>query len=92
MRARRAADASGATARVLDDSFQTMGTVARVVRDGDGEVDLASVFAEIARRLSRFDPTSDLSSLNADPRACVQAPAPLRSAVAAALRAARLSG
>ena len=54
---------------MLDDSFPTMGTVARVVRDADGGVDVASVFAEIDRRLSRFDPGSDLSRLNADPRA-----------------------
>ena len=32
-----------------------MGTVARVVRDSDRGVDVASVFAEIDRRLSRFD-------------------------------------
>ena len=76
---------------MLDDSFQTMGTVARVVRDGDGGVDIASVFAEVERRLSRFDPDSDLSRLNADPRACVPTGPLLRGAVGAALRAARLS-
>ena len=58
---------------MLDDSFPTMGTVARVVRDADGDVDVASWFAEIDRRLSRFDASSDLSRLNADPRACVPA-------------------
>jgi FAD:protein FMN transferase len=77
---------------VLDDSFPTMGTVARVVRDGDGEVDLASEFAEIEHRLSRFRAGSDLARLNADPRACVPAAPLLRAAVAAALRAASLSG
>jgi FAD:protein FMN transferase len=77
---------------VLDDSFPTMGTVARVVRDADGGLDLRSVFAEIERRLSRFDPGSDLSSLNADPRACVPAGPLLRAAVAGALRAASLTG
>jgi FAD:protein FMN transferase len=77
---------------VLDDSFPTMGTVARVVRDGDGGVDLASVFAEIDRRLSRFDSGSDLSRLNADRRASVPAPPLLCAAVAAALRAASLTG
>ena len=56
---------------MLDDRFATMGTVARVVRDADGGLDVASLFAEIDRRLSRFDPGSDLSRLNADPRACV---------------------
>jgi hypothetical protein len=34
---------------VLDDSFPTMGTVARVVRDADGGLDVRSVFAEIDR-------------------------------------------
>ncbi|MGA8339876.1 MAG: hypothetical protein WB761_34400, partial [Solirubrobacteraceae bacterium] len=68
---------------MLDDSFPTMGTVARVVRDGDGGVDLASEFAEIERRLSRFDPGSDLSRLNADPRGTVPAAPVLRAAVAA---------
>jgi thiamine biosynthesis lipoprotein len=77
---------------VLDDSFPAMGTVARVVRDADGGLDLRSVFAEIERRLSRFDPRSDLSRLNADPRACVPAGPLLRAAVAAALRAASLTG
>jgi FAD:protein FMN transferase len=77
---------------VLDDSFPTMGTVARVVRDADGGLDLPAVFAEIERGLSRFDPGSDLSRLNADPRACVPAGPLLRAAVAGALRAASLTG
>jgi FAD:protein FMN transferase len=77
---------------MLDDSFQTMGTVARVVRDADGGVDVASVFAEIERRLSRFDPDSDLSRLNADLRACVPTGPLLRGAVRAAVYAAQLSG
>jgi thiamine biosynthesis lipoprotein len=77
---------------VLDDSFKTMGTVARVVRDADDGFDVAALFAEIDRRLSRFDPNSDLSRLNADPRACVPAAPLLRAAVSAALRAARLTG
>ncbi len=77
---------------MLDDSFPTMGTVARVVRDRDGGVDLASEFAEIERRLSRFDPGSDLSRLNADPRGTVPAAPLLRAAIAAALRAAALTG
>ena len=76
---------------MLDDIFPTMGTVARVVRDSDGGVDVASVFAEIERRLSRFDAGSDLSRLNADPRPSVPAGPLLRSAVTAALRAASLT-
>jgi FAD:protein FMN transferase len=76
---------------VLDHAFPTMGTVARVVRDADGGLDVRAVFAEIERRLSRFDPSSDLSRLNADPRERVPVPTLLRSAVAAALRAASVS-
>jgi FAD:protein FMN transferase len=76
---------------VLDTSFPTMGTVGRVVREADGGVDVLSVFAEIERRLSRFDAGSELSRLNADPRACVPATPMLRAAVAAALRAASLT-
>ncbi len=77
---------------MLDHRFPTMGTVARVVRDADGDVDVASWFAEIDRRLSRFDASSDLSRLNADPRACVPAAPLLRAAVRAALQAASMSG
>jgi thiamine biosynthesis lipoprotein len=69
-----------------------MGTVARVVRDSDGGVSVASVFAEIDRRLSRFDAGSDLARLNADPRVRVPAAPMLRAAVAAALRSASMSG
>jgi thiamine biosynthesis lipoprotein len=76
---------------VIDESFPTMGTVARVVRDADGGVDVRSVFAEIDRRLSRFDANSELSRLNFDPRACVPAGPLLRAAVAASLRAASLT-
>ena len=76
---------------MLDDSFPTMGTIARVVRDADGDVDAASVFAEVDRRLSRFDSGSDLSRLNADPRECVPAGPLLRAAVGAALDAAQMS-
>ncbi len=76
---------------MLDDTFPTMGTVVRVVRDADGGVDVRPMLAEIDRRLSRFDAGSDLSRLNADPRASVPAGSLLRAAVAAALRAASLS-
>jgi thiamine biosynthesis lipoprotein len=77
---------------MLDDRFPTMGTVARVVRDADGGLDVPALFAEIEHRLSRFDPDSDLSRLNADPRACAPAGPLLRAAVAGALRAAWLTG
>jgi FAD:protein FMN transferase len=69
-----------------------MGTIARVVHEVDGVLDVASVFAEIDRRLSRFDPGSELSRLNAAPGTSVPATPLLRAAVAAALRAARLTG
>src|SRR6478736_3383460 len=69
-----------------------MGTGARVVCDSDGGLGVASLFAEIERRLSRFDPSSDLSRLNCDPRASVPAGPLLRAAVAGALRAASLTG
>ena len=75
-----------------DDSFPAMGTVARVVCDAHGELDVRRQFAEVERRLSRFDPDSELARLNADPRPTVPAAPMLRAAVAAALRAARLSG
>ncbi len=74
-----------------DDSFPAMGTIARVVCDDDGGVDVRGLFAEIERRLTRFDPDSDLSRLNADPRACVPAAPLLRAAITAALRAAAVS-
>ncbi len=77
---------------MLDECFPTMGTVARVVRDADGRLGVAPLFADIEHRLSRFDPSSDLSRLNRDPRASVPAGPTLRAAVAAALRAARLTG
>lgn len=77
---------------MLDDSFQALGTVVRVVRDADGGVDVAVVLAGVERRLSRFNPASELSRLNADPRACVPAGPLLRAALSAALQAASLSG
>jgi FAD:protein FMN transferase len=77
---------------VRDDRFPTMGTVARVVREAEGELDVRAVFAEVEQRLSRFDLGSELTRLNADPRPAVPATPMLRAAVAAALLAARLSG
>lgn len=69
-----------------------MGTFARVVREAHGGIDVRAAFAEIEHRLSRFEPESELSRLNADPLGSVPATALLRAAVAAALRAAALSG
>lgn len=47
---------------------------------------------DLAARLSRFRPDSELSALNADPRAAVPASPLLRAAVGAGLWAARASG
>ncbi len=69
-----------------------MGTVVRFVRDADDGIDVQSLLDELDRRLSRFDASSDLSRLNTDPGACVAAGPMLRAAVAAALRAASLTG
>lgn len=77
---------------MLDQRFPTMGTVARIVCEAHAGADVRSLFAEIECRLSRFDPNSDLSRLNADPRASVPATTLLRAAAAAALRAASVSG
>jgi FAD:protein FMN transferase len=77
---------------LLDERFLTMGTVARVVRDVDAGFDSPSLFAELERRLSRFDPISELSRLNRDPRVSVPAGPVLRAAVAAAIRVAWLTG
>jgi thiamine biosynthesis lipoprotein len=76
---------------VLDGSFAALGTIVRVVRDEDGGLDVASALVEIEQRLSRFDPNSDLSRLNADPRRSVPAGPMLRAAVEAALHAASLT-
>ena len=77
---------------MLDDSFPAMGTIVRLVRDEDGGVDPVLLLSGIERCLSRFDPVSDLSRLNADRRSRVPSPPLLRAAVGAALRAARLTG
>jgi thiamine biosynthesis lipoprotein len=74
-------------------SFPSMGTTVRLlapegaplgaVRDG---------IAELAARLTRFAPGSELSALNTDPRPVVPASPLLRHAVAAALLGARRTG
>jgi thiamine biosynthesis lipoprotein len=78
-----------------DETRRLMGTDVRVVLDGAG-VDAAgrafAVVEEADRTLSRFRPDSDLSRLNADPRAIVPAGTMLRALVAAAREAAALTG
>ena len=64
-----------------------MGTRVRLLASAPGP--LPAVRAEVeqlAARLTRFDPASELCRLNADPRPVVPASADLRAAVRAALR------
>lgn len=78
-----------------DVSFAALGTTVRLIGSGPhGALAVTRAFAQIRnyhRRLSRFEPDSELSRLNADPRAVVPASPLLRSAVRAGLQAARRS-
>jgi thiamine biosynthesis lipoprotein len=77
---------------VSDVMFPSMGSHARLVVDR-GDAGRARAFlAAFERRLTRFDPASELSALNASPLALVPASPLLRRAVAAALWAAERSG
>jgi FAD:protein FMN transferase len=83
--------------RFHDTTFLAMGSEVRILIDGgDGAAAAAArerrFVDDFAARLSRFEPSSELSALNADPRAVVPASALLRTAVAAGLWAARRSG
>jgi thiamine biosynthesis lipoprotein len=79
-----------------DESFRALGSDVRLIATGDGAraaVDRARrEILDYHARLSRFDPASELCALNADPRPAAPASALLRSAVRAALWAARQSG
>ena len=77
---------------MFDNSFPAMGTIVRIVCEDEPGIDAVALFSELERRLSRFEPGSDLSRLNADGRSSVPSPPLLLGAVSAALRAARLSG
>lgn len=70
-----------------DHSFTAMGCTVRVIAPGPERAE-AWVRAAAAQ-LTRFDATSELSALNADPRHRVPCSPLLRAAVAAALRGAR---
>jgi thiamine biosynthesis lipoprotein len=73
-------------------AFASMGTRVRVLAADPGR--LPGARAEIARLaavLTRFDPASELCSLNADPRTVVPASADLRAAVRVALAGAALT-
>ena len=83
-----------------DETFTAMGTDVRLlISEDDGLPDAAEVAAR-ARQwieryeacLSRFRPDSELCALNADPRSRVPASSMLRTAILAALRAAKLTG
>jgi len=80
----------------VDETFRALGTDVRLIAAGRGAGEaVARARAEILdyhERLSRFLPGSELSALNADPRAVVPASALLRDAVRAGLWAAHRSG
>jgi thiamine biosynthesis lipoprotein len=82
----------------LDHGFDLFGTRARLLvspatEDAHRRVAmLERHLRDMHRRLTRFHPDSELSRLNADPRTVVPVSYQLEQAVAAALRAARLSG
>src|SRR5262245_19333373 len=71
--------AMGSKVRLLGSPAAPLGPARRVVEDLDA-------------RLSRFDPDSELSRLNADPRRVVPASEPLRAAVRCALEGAEATG
>jgi thiamine biosynthesis lipoprotein len=86
----------------LDYTFHAMGSDVRLLigpplnRTAPAPIDAAererAFVLEFARRLSRFEPGSDLSALNRDPRATVPAGQLLRAAVRAGLWAAERTG
>lgn len=80
---------------VVERHLAALGTDVRVACTGPGAERRAqralAVIRRVERHLSRFRPDSELSQLNADPRAAVPASALLRDAVRAALWAARHS-
>jgi thiamine biosynthesis lipoprotein len=93
---RTAEGGRGVAPAIADESFAALGTTVRVVVEGPDAHELAARARQMVegydRRLSRFRPDSELSTLNADPHECVPASALLRDAVRAGLYAARRSG
>jgi thiamine biosynthesis lipoprotein len=74
-------------------TFASMGTTVRLLAPADAPLEAVRDGIErLAARLTRFDPGSELSVLNADPRPVVPASPLLRHAVAAALLGARRTG
>ena len=80
---------TGAAVREL--VFPCMGTTVRLLAAAPLEPIRAGI-EEIAARLTRFDPASELCALNADPREAVPVSPLLRRAVQAALLGARRTG
>ena len=82
---------------VVDERFRCMGCDARIRLEGDADgLEAAAARArgaleEVERTLSRFDPDSELSRLNRDPRPVVAASPLLGRFVAAAAWAAQAS-
>ena len=78
---------------MTDATFTCMGSEVRLLGVPDPDARRERAFLEdFARRLSRFDRSSELSALNRDPRDEVPASRLLRAAVAAGLWAAECSG
>jgi thiamine biosynthesis lipoprotein len=74
-------------------TFPAMGTTVRLLASAGAPLHAARTLIEdLEARLTRFDPDSELSRLNGDPRATVPASAPLRDAVRAALAGAEATG
>lgn len=76
----------------VDQTFRALGTDVRVIGTAGEVAEARRMILDYHDRLSRFLPRSELSALNADPRAVVPASPLLRSAVRAGLWAARHSG
>jgi thiamine biosynthesis lipoprotein len=74
-------------------SFPAMGTTVRLLASPGAPLHAARTLIEdLEARLTRFDPDSELSRLNADPRETVPASQPLRDAVRDALAGAEATG
>jgi FAD:protein FMN transferase len=74
-------------------AFPAMGSHVRLLGSPGAPLGAArAVVEDLEARLSRFDPGSELSRLNADPRAVVPASAELRGAVRAAIAGAEATG
>jgi len=75
-----------------DISFPSMGTHARLIVEGADAAPAREFLAAFERRLTRFDPASELSALNVSPVDIVPASPLLRRFVVGALWAAERSG